>query len=77
MTGRGEGKVAFVTAAAPGPDPSQALRLAQKGAQRMNVLPIRWVDARDISNAVLFLVSDEARYLTGVTLPVDAGSTQK
>jgi (+)-trans-carveol dehydrogenase len=43
----------------------------------MNALPINWVEARDISNAVLFLASDEARYITGVTLPVDAGSTQK
>lgn len=31
----------------------------------------------DISNAVLFLASDEARYITGVTLPVDAGSCLK
>ena len=31
----------------------------------------------DISNAILFLVSDEARYITGVTLPVDAGYTAK
>jgi NAD(P)-dependent dehydrogenase (short-subunit alcohol dehydrogenase family) len=28
---------------------------------------------RDISNAVLFLASDEARFITGVTLPIDAG----
>ncbi|WP_408066244.1 hypothetical protein [[Mycobacterium] nativiensis] len=31
----------------------------------------------DISNTVLFPVSDEARYITGVTLPVDAGSCPK
>jgi SDR family mycofactocin-dependent oxidoreductase len=31
----------------------------------------------DISNAVLFLASDESRYITGVTLPVDAGNTNK
>jgi (+)-trans-carveol dehydrogenase len=43
----------------------------------LNVLPIPWVEPRDISNAVLFLASDEARYITGITLPVDAGSTQK
>jgi (+)-trans-carveol dehydrogenase len=43
----------------------------------MNALPIDWVEARDISNAVLFLASDEARYITGVTLPIDAGATQK
>jgi (+)-trans-carveol dehydrogenase len=45
--------------------------------QAMNALPIPWVEARDISNAVLFLASDEARYVTGVTLPVDAGSLAK
>lgn len=43
----------------------------------LNALPINWVDPRDISNAVLFLASDEARYITGVTLPVDAGSVIK
>jgi NAD(P)-dependent dehydrogenase (short-subunit alcohol dehydrogenase family) len=31
----------------------------------------------DISNALLFLASDEARYITGVTLPVDAGGFVK
>ena len=39
----------------------------------MNALPVPWVDALDVSNAVLFLASDEARYVTGVALPVDAG----
>jgi SDR family mycofactocin-dependent oxidoreductase len=42
-----------------------------------NALPVPWVEPRDISNAVLFLASDEARYITGVTLPVDAGYTIK
>jgi SDR family mycofactocin-dependent oxidoreductase len=45
--------------------------------QTLNALPIPWVDARDISNAVLFLASDEARFITGVTLPIDAGSLLK
>jgi NAD(P)-dependent dehydrogenase (short-subunit alcohol dehydrogenase family) len=40
-------------------------------------LPIPWVTPEDISNAVLFLASDEARYITGVALPVDAGSCLK
>lgn len=43
----------------------------------LNALPIEWVDAVDISNAILFLVSDDARYVTGVQLPVDAGSVIK
>jgi SDR family mycofactocin-dependent oxidoreductase len=42
-----------------------------------NALPIPWVEPRDISNAVLFLSSEEARYVTGVMLPVDAGYTIK
>jgi SDR family mycofactocin-dependent oxidoreductase len=45
--------------------------------QEMNALPIPWVEPVDISNAVLWLASDEARYVTGVTLPVDAGSLTK
>ncbi len=43
----------------------------------MNALPVPWVEPIDISNAVLFLASDEARYVTGVTFPVDAGLTIK
>lgn len=46
-------------------------------SQTMNALPIPWVEAIDISNAVLFLASDEARYITGVTVSVDAGSNIK
>jgi (+)-trans-carveol dehydrogenase len=45
--------------------------------ESLNALPIPWVEPRDISNAVLFLASDEARYITGVALPVDAGSIIK
>jgi SDR family mycofactocin-dependent oxidoreductase len=43
----------------------------------LNALPIAWVEPVDISNAVLWLASDEARYVTGVALPVDAGFCQK
>ena len=42
-----------------------------------NALPIDMVEPVDISNAILWLVSDDARYVTGVTLPVDAGFTNK
>jgi SDR family mycofactocin-dependent oxidoreductase len=45
--------------------------------QALNALPIPWVEPRDISNAVLWLASDESRYVTGVTLPIDAGSLIK
>jgi (+)-trans-carveol dehydrogenase len=46
-------------------------------SQSVNALPIPWVEPVDISNAVLFLSSDEARYVTGVTFPVDAGTVIK
>lgn len=46
-------------------------------AQEMNALPIPWIETRDVTNAVLFLASDEARYITGVSLPIDAGATIK
>jgi (+)-trans-carveol dehydrogenase len=46
-------------------------------ARAMNVLPIPWVEPVDISNALLFLASDDARYITGVALPVDAGAVIK
>ena len=42
-----------------------------------NNIPVPWVEERDVSNAVLFLASDEARYVTGVTLPVDTGQLVK
>jgi len=51
-------------------------RLAER-FQAINALPIPWVEPADISNAVLWLASDEARYITGVTLPVDAGFMAK
>jgi len=38
------------------------------------LLPIDWVESIDVSNALLFLASDEARYITGVALPIDAGA---
>ena len=44
------------------------------GFAAMNLLPIPWVDPVDISNAIVWLCSDAARYVTGITLPVDAGN---
>lgn len=41
------------------------------------LLSVPWVEAVDISNAVVFLASEEARYITGTQLVVDAGLTQK
>ncbi|MEU7817134.1 mycofactocin-coupled SDR family oxidoreductase [Pseudonocardia sp. NPDC049154] len=57
------------------PEPSQEKALP--GFLSLNALEVPWVEPIDISNAVLFLGSDEARYITGVTLPVDAGANVK
>jgi (+)-trans-carveol dehydrogenase len=43
-------------------------------SQAMHTLPTPWVEAVDIANAAVFLCSDEARFITGVPLPVDAGA---
>ncbi|WP_028933517.1 mycofactocin-coupled SDR family oxidoreductase [Pseudonocardia spinosispora] len=43
----------------------------------VNLLPVPMVEPVDISNAIAWLVSDEGRYVTGVTLPVDAGFAAK
>jgi NAD(P)-dependent dehydrogenase (short-subunit alcohol dehydrogenase family) len=42
-----------------------------------NLLPVQVLQPEDIANAVAWLVSDAARYITGVTLPVDAGFIAK
>ncbi|OFJ54443.1 mycofactocin-coupled SDR family oxidoreductase [Mycolicibacterium grossiae] len=55
----------------PGPDDMAVV------AQMMHVLPVGWVEPVDISNAVLFLASEESRYVTGLPLTVDAGSMLK
>jgi (+)-trans-carveol dehydrogenase len=40
---------------------------------QVNAIPVPWVEPSDISKVVLFLASDDSRYLTGVTVPIDAG----
>jgi SDR family mycofactocin-dependent oxidoreductase len=45
----------------------------EEAALTLNKLPVPAIDAVDISNAVLYLVSDDGRYVTGTTHVVDAG----
>jgi SDR family mycofactocin-dependent oxidoreductase len=46
---------------------------AERIMKEMSALPVSWLDPIEVSNAVLFLASDEARHITGITLPVEAG----
>jgi SDR family mycofactocin-dependent oxidoreductase len=48
---------------------------AENVMRGMSALPVGWLDPREISDAVLFLASEETRHITGITLPVDAGMT--
>jgi SDR family mycofactocin-dependent oxidoreductase len=43
----------------------------------LNAMPVEAVDPIDVSNAIAWLVSDEARYITGTVVPVDAGQVNK
>lgn len=48
-------------------------KFAAASQAALSLLPIPWVEPVDVANAVLFLVSDDARYITGATLSIDAG----
>jgi SDR family mycofactocin-dependent oxidoreductase len=50
---------------------------SQGGPDMGNALPVQALEPEDIANAVRWLVSDAARYVTGVALPVDAGYVNK
>jgi SDR family mycofactocin-dependent oxidoreductase len=57
------------------PNPSQEDMVDAMTA--LNALPVPWVEPEDIARAALFLASDDARYITGAALPVDAGCVIK
>jgi len=50
---------------------------AYEAFSTLTLMPVGWVQPEDISAAVAFLASDDARYVTGTTLSVDAGSLAK
>jgi SDR family mycofactocin-dependent oxidoreductase len=47
------------------------------GLDMTNLLPVELMDPEDVSNALVWLVSPLARYVTASVLPVDAGCTAK
>jgi (+)-trans-carveol dehydrogenase len=57
------------------PDEENPTREQFAAASRATaLLPVDWIESVDVSNALLFLASDAARYITGVALPIDAGA---
>lgn len=63
-----------------GPDLAPEDRTREVLAPRyatLNSMELPWIDPIDVSNAVLWLSSEEARYVTGVTLPIDGGQTSR
>jgi (+)-trans-carveol dehydrogenase len=50
---------------------------AEPGLRDLNILDVTMMEPQEVSNAISWLVSDDARYVTGIALPVDAGSTAK
>jgi (+)-trans-carveol dehydrogenase len=37
------------------------------------VIPVPWIEVDDVTNALIYLASDDSRYVTGTTMVVDAG----
>ncbi|MFE7420451.1 mycofactocin-coupled SDR family oxidoreductase [Rhodococcus sp. NPDC057529] len=56
---------------------SPTLDDAKDGFASIHLLDTPWVQPEDVSNAILFLVSDDARFITGAAIPVDAGMLAK
>jgi NAD(P)-dependent dehydrogenase (short-subunit alcohol dehydrogenase family) len=56
----------------PGVDDPTSEQFAAASQAGM-LLPTPWLDPGDVSDAVAFLVSEEARFVTGIGMPIDAG----
>lgn len=57
------------------PDPvAREEEALQQAFGRVNAMPIPWVEPEDVAEAVAWLASDSARFVTGTLLPVDAGA---
>jgi SDR family mycofactocin-dependent oxidoreductase len=62
----GDGNVAAIVEQVP-----------ELASSMQNAIPVEAVDPIDVSNAIVWLVSDDARYVTGSVIPVDAGNINR
>lgn len=60
-----------------GGDPQATREQMLAGTEGLNALPVALIEPQDLSNMVLFLASDDSRYITGLAHPVDGGSYNK
>lgn len=60
-----------------GGKPDATLEEVTPAFRALNLLDTPWMEPQDVSNAMLWLASDDARYVTGATIPVDAGLLAK
>ena len=56
------------------PDGERDEEALREAFTTVNKIPIPWIEPEDVADAVAWLASDEARYVTGIVLPVDAGA---
>jgi SDR family mycofactocin-dependent oxidoreductase len=56
---------------------SPTMEDAAPGFASLNLMPDPWLEVDDITDAVMWLVSESGRYVTGITLPIDLGATIK
>jgi (+)-trans-carveol dehydrogenase len=56
---------------------SPGLPDVEPGLRDLNLLEVSMLEPAEVSAAISWLVSDDARYVTGIALPIDAGSTAK
>jgi SDR family mycofactocin-dependent oxidoreductase len=77
ITGMSQNAATYALFAPDLPEKDRTKEVITERFQALHALPIPWVEPVDISNAVLWLASDEARYVTGVTLPIDGGNLIK
>jgi SDR family mycofactocin-dependent oxidoreductase len=57
--------------------PNPQIEDAKEILSSFNLWDEPWVEPEDVSSAVLWLLSEESRYVTGISLPVDLGATTK
>ena len=61
----------------PGTQRAPTREEAARAFRSLNALPVPWVEPQDVSSAVLWIASDQSRYVTGQQLRVDAGAAEK